>query len=261
MLGPDYKSTERFSARAEDYAKNRPGYPAELYDFFRNQLGLQTSHVVADVGSGAGHFSEPLLRNGNTVFAVEPNQEMRGFAEKRLGHYANFRSMDGRGEATTLPDNSMDFVTVAQAFHWFDPAEAGKEFLRILKPGGSVALIWQLRRDSDTDLARGYETLLQKHGRNYPAIKKSWYVEPETLQTFFGHENYSSKTFYYADELGFEGLRGRMDSASFAPRPGDDDYEEAIATLQSIFDRCQQNGIVKVEYDCQMYYGSFDQKA
>ena len=127
----------------------------------------------------------------------------------------------------------------------------------LLKDGGTAALLWNLRRDSNTELARAYEALLQQHGRNYPAIKKSWYVEPETLQTFFGHTDYASETFYYAGDLGFTALRGRFDSASFAPRPEDDDYQETVTKLRDMFERYQEGGTVKVEHDCRMYYGKF----
>jgi ubiquinone/menaquinone biosynthesis C-methylase UbiE len=255
--GSNLNPAERFSDRAENYARYRPGYPPELVEFFSTQLGLETTQSIADVGSGTGLLAELFLRHGNTVFCVEPNDPMRTAAEERLSNYPNFRSVTGRAEATTLADASVDFVTAAQAFHWFDPAETGKEFTRILKNGGTAALLWNLRRDSNTELARDYEALLQQHGRNYPAIKKSWYVEPETLRIFFSHSNYASETFYYADDLDFTALRGRFESASFAPRPEDDDYKDAVAELRRIFDRCQEGGSVKVEYDCRMYYGNF----
>lgn len=255
--GTDLHPADRFSGRAENYARYRPGYPAELVEFFTAKLGLEPSHTVADVGSGTGLLAELFLRHGATVFCVEPNQAMRAAAEERLGNYPNFRSVTGKAEATTLPPSSVDFVTAAQAFHWFSPAETGKEFARILKDGGTAALLWNLRRDSNTEFARAYEALLQQHGRNYPAIKKSWQVEPETLRTFFGHTGYASETFYHAGDLGFTALHGRFDSASFAPRPEDDDYQEAVTKLRRMFERCQEGGTVKVEYDCRMYYGKF----
>ena len=257
MGGTDLHPTDRFSDRAENYARYRPGYPAELVEFFAAKLGLEPSQTIADIGSGTGRLAELFLRHGNTAFCVEPNEAMRAAAEERLGHYPNFRSVTGRAEATTLSNHSVDFVTAAQAFHWFDPAEAGKEFARILKPGGTAALLWNLRRDSNTELARAYEALLQQQGRNYPAIKKSWQVEPETLATFFGHTDYAFETFYHAGDLDFTALRGRFDSASFVPRPEDDDYQEAVTKLRDMFERCQEGGTVKVEYDCRMYYGKF----
>src|SRR5208282_2924056 len=116
----------------------RPGYPPALLDLLREECGLHSDHVVGDIGSGTGFLSELFLKNGNRVYGVEPNAEMRAGGEEYLSSYANFTSVDGSAEATTLPASSVDFVAAGQAFHWFDPQAARREFLRILKPGGWV---------------------------------------------------------------------------------------------------------------------------
>ena len=95
---------------------------------------------LADVGSGTGILSELFLREGVRVYGVEPNREMREAGERLLSAYENFVSVEGRAEATTLEDASVDFVTPGQAFHWFDPAAARREFMRILKRGGWAVL-------------------------------------------------------------------------------------------------------------------------
>src|SRR5881227_1352562 len=133
---------QRFSNRAADYVRYRPGYPSELLDVLRKECDLRPGHVIADIGSGTGFLSELFLRNGNRVFGVEPNREMRAAGEKLMAKYPDFSSIDATAEATTLRDASIDFATVGQAFHWFDPVRTRKEFARILRTDGWVVIVW-----------------------------------------------------------------------------------------------------------------------
>lgn len=123
----------RFSNRVENYIKYRPGYPVEIINFMMNYLSLKPIDIIADIGSGTGIFSELLLKNGNTVYGIEPNNEMRISAEKILNRYKNFISINGTAESTTLNENNCDFITCAHAFHWFDLMQIKKEFPEYLK--------------------------------------------------------------------------------------------------------------------------------
>ena len=160
MINP----TLRFTGRVENYVKYRPGYPAGIIETFVKECGLTAGSVVADIGSGTGILSEVFLKNGNRVFGVEPNHEMREAGSRLLGKYAGFMSVDGAAEATTLEDCSVDFVTAGQAFHWFDRQRARKEFVRILKPNGWVTLIWNERLTDTSPFLRAYEDLLRRYG-------------------------------------------------------------------------------------------------
>ncbi len=113
-------TVERFSNRVENYVKYRPGYPREVLDLFRDEMNLTENSVIADIGSGTGISAKLFLENGNEVFGVEPNAAMRGAAEEFLREFPKFKSVDGTAENTNLPDNSVDLVVAAQAFHWFD---------------------------------------------------------------------------------------------------------------------------------------------
>jgi len=137
---------QRFSNRVADYVRYRPGYPAALFDLLRVECAFTSNHAVADVGSGTGLLTKLFLENGNRVFGVEPNQEMRRAGEEFLHSFPKFTSVAGSAEATTLGDASVDFVTAGQAFHWFDPQAARREFLRILKTNGWVVIAWNDRR-------------------------------------------------------------------------------------------------------------------
>ena len=165
MLSP----TVRFSTRVENYVRYRPGYPDAVLAWLRAECDLTPAAVVADIGSGTGKLAELFLRNGNRVFGVEPNREMREAGEGMLAGFPNFVSVDGAAEATTLPAASVDFVTAGQAFHWFDRQTARREFARILKPGGWVVLVWNERR-SDSPFLRDYEALLREFASEYEQV-------------------------------------------------------------------------------------------
>src|SRR5579872_720965 len=138
---PATNATSRFSDRVENYVRYRPGYPPEALDVLKTECGLTTKHVIADVASGTGIWTRSLLENGNTVFAIEPNADMRQAGERLLAEFGSFRSVSGSAEATSLSDASVDFVTAAQAAHWFDRQRARREFARILKPGMARAVV------------------------------------------------------------------------------------------------------------------------
>jgi len=165
-------STKRFSSRVENYIKYRPDYPPDILELLKGMCGLSGDSVIADIGSGTGILTELFLRNGNEVFGVEPNREMREAAERLLGKYPNFKSISGRAESTTLKVGSVDFITASQAFHWFDRKKARREFLRIIKPGGWTVLIWN-ERELVSPFARAYEHLLRTYATDYEEVNHS----------------------------------------------------------------------------------------
>src|SRR5271156_834226 len=125
---PVSNATSRFSDRVENYVRYRPGYPPEALRALQAECGLTPQHALADIASGTGIWTRVLLENGNPVFGVEPNTEMRQAGERLLTGFPKFTSVAGTAEATTLADQSVDFVTAAQAAHWFDRARAREEF-------------------------------------------------------------------------------------------------------------------------------------
>ncbi len=147
----------RFSNRVENYIKYRPGYPNELIETLRLECGLTTDSAIADIGSGTGILTEMLLRNGNLVYGIEPNREMREAGERLLQGYPRFQSIAARAEETTLAPASVEFVTAGQAFHWFDREKARLEFHRILKPQGWIVLVWNEMQSESTPLINWME--------------------------------------------------------------------------------------------------------
>src|ERR1700686_1850069 len=142
---PAANATSRFSDRVENYVRYRPGYPSDVLRVLENACGLAPDHVIADIASGTGIWTQTLLENGNPVFGVEPNAEMRQAGERLLAEFPKFTSVAGTAEATTLPGKSVDFATAAQAAHWFDRERARREFVRILKRGGGRGFLWKGR--------------------------------------------------------------------------------------------------------------------
>jgi len=244
--------TRRFSNRVEDYIKYRPDYPRALVALLEDECGLTRSAVVADVGSGTGILSELFLREGIRVYGVEPNREMREAGEQLLAAYENFVSVDGRAEETTLEDNFVDFVTAGQAFHWFEPAPARREFRRILKEGGWAVLVWNDRRTEGTPLLAEYERLLLEYGTDYKEVSSKW-AEGESIRALFGDTEVRTKSFDNEQVLDFDGLKGRLMSASYAPTPGHPNHEPLMRELAALFERHQRDGRVRVEYDTKVF--------
>jgi SAM-dependent methyltransferase len=245
--------TARFSDRVESYVRYRPGYPPDVLGLLRTECGLRPTHVVADIASGTGLFARLLLENGNRVFGVEPNPEMRTAGEQFLASYPNFVSISGSAEATTLPGHSVDIVTAAQAAHWFDRAKARREFARIMRPGGWTVLIWNERKTDGKAFLRDYEQLLLTHGTDYSEVRHE--RTTAEIADFFARSAFHSQTFAIHQDFDYPALEGRLLSSSYTPQLGDAKYEPMLAELQRVFHAHQVNGRVSLDYDTRVFYG------
>jgi SAM-dependent methyltransferase len=246
-------NTERFSDRVADYIKYRPGYPAEVLAFLQDKISFNPDYTIADIGSGTGISSLMFLSNGNTVFGVEPNKEMREAAEKLLADQTRYKSIDGTSEATTVPDQSIDLIVAAQAFHWFNRQAFKSECKRIGKPGAHCLLMWN-ERNVKSDFEKAYEDLLIRFGNDYLVVDHR-NIREQDLKEFFAPANMYTDTLYNEQLFDFEGVKGRLLSSSYAPNGGEPKYEPMIAYLREIFDRYQQDGHIRVSYDCNLFVG------
>jgi SAM-dependent methyltransferase len=247
--------TKRFSSRVESYIRHRPRYPEAIIPLLEGACGLTAAWVVADVGSGTGFLSELFLANGNAVFGVEPNLEMREAGQRLLSGYPGFISVDGRVEATTLPDGSVDLVSAGQAFHWFDRPSTRLEFGRILKPGGRVVLIWNVRRKDATPFARAYDGLLRRWCPDYEKVDLENLTD-EVIAEFFGPGSFRLLTLGNRQLFDFRGLEGRLMSSSYAPEPGDPNHAPMVAELRTVFAGHSISGTVTFDYDTAVYVGT-----
>jgi SAM-dependent methyltransferase len=250
---PASNATSRFSDRVENYVRYRPGYPPEVIKELKSECGLMASHAVADVASGTGIWTRLLLENGNPVFGIEPNAEMRQAGERLLAAFPKFTSVAGTAEATTLADRSVDFVTAAQAAHWFDRAGARREFVRILKPGGWLVLLWNERLTDATAFLRDYEQLLLTYGTDYQDIRHEHTTS--AVNEFFDPSPFQERTFAMRQEFDYAGVEGRLLSSSYAPGPGHSKHAPMLRELRGIFEANAVEGRVAFEYKTRLYFG------
>lgn len=249
------KPTERFTDRVENYVKYRPDYPKEMIRYFMAELGLNESSVVADIGSGTGISAREFLSIGCEVFGVEPNEAMRMAGTTFLADNEKFHSIAATAEETTLPDASMDLVTASQAFHWFDQTAAKREFLRILKPGGTIALIWNVREVDANEFHVELERFLLDLANDYTKVRHENVGELQ-LENFFGGK-FTTKTLDHSQTFDLDGLRGRIKSSSYMPAEGSERYEEMLIKLDRLFANYQENGKIHLLYRTKIYHKQY----
>ena len=208
------ENTELFSGKAEVYAKARPGYPKEAIDYI---LSLAPDNAVfADVGAGTGKLTQLLAQNGNKIFAVEPNSDMRKQLAVTLADYPNAKIISASAENTMLPENSVDVIVCAQALHWFEPEKFKAECRRVGKNGIIVIAVYNRPRDEDENKNKFFRGLF-------------------TTDLFFKNPTFKKfdNTIFYTREK----WNQYMQTHSQSPLPIDSGYDAYIAEANNIFDR------------------------
>lgn len=235
-------NTTKFDGKGEVYAKARPRYAVELLYYIKNTLQIPERSVFADIGSGTGIFSEQLLNNGYRVYAIEPNADMRKKAEEKLSVYRDFISVDGADSNTTLPDQSVDCITTAQAFHWFDAEAFKKECRRIVKPYGKVFIVYNTR-DESAECNRALADLHRKYCPDFQGFSKG--MNDEKCRAFFDKKC----DLFRADNsqaYDRQGCINRILSSSYSLRESDDGFAEYIAEINHLFDVFSDDGTLIV---------------
>lgn len=247
-------TVRRFDGRAKDYTAGRPGYAAKLIDHLYSKYGISSSSIIADIGSGTGKFAKHLLEKGSEVYCVEPNDDMRRVAETELCGFANFHSVQGNAENTTLENGFADFITAAQAFHWFDAKKFRQECARIIKGKGKVFLIWNVRDNEDAlnqELYQIYRRYCPGFKGFVGGIEKD---DPRIREFFDGQYDYA----VFDNRLHFdkEKFITRNLSSSYSLKDGDREYEAYMDALSTAFDRHAENGVVSFANQSVAYVGS-----
>jgi SAM-dependent methyltransferase len=237
---------------ADLYARCRPSYPAAALDFLMARCGLHGGSLLVDVGCGTGIAARLFAERGVPVLGIEPNDEMRTRAEAEIGPSGLPvpRYRKGRAEATELPDSIADAVLAAQAFHWFQPEVTLREFARILKPGGWVALLWNERDESDPFTAAYGAVLRTAPEAQAVEVPRGRAGQALLVSPLF--EQRDCVRFRHEQPLDEEGVLGRAFSASYAPRESPQ-AEQFAAALRQGFHRFQRDGKVALQYETSVY--------
>jgi SAM-dependent methyltransferase len=240
--------TGRFSDRAADYAMYRPSYPSAAVDAVLSGLGEPTRLRAVDVGAGTGISTRLLAERGVRVIAVEPNRPMREMGAGTTPGLVEWR--DGTAEATGLAPCTADLVLCAQAFHWFRPREALREFCRILRPGGRLALMWNDRDENDPGTAE-YGRLVREASANSPAESHAHHHRALKSSDLF--RGFRRVVVNGGQALDREGLIGRARSASYVPKEGRewDTLSRALADLHGQF--ADSRGLMTLAYVTRVY--------
>ncbi|GKU80717.1 class I SAM-dependent methyltransferase [Niallia sp. NCCP-28] len=237
------ENTKKFNGKAAIYSKFRPDYPDELINDMISEHGLHQNSLIADIGSGTGILTKKLLDANFNVFAVEPNVEMRKLAEEQLKNNKRFISINGSAEYTTLDTSSVDFITVAQAFHWFDYKIFKKECGRILKPSGKVMIISNNRlkeADINQDIIKVYtEFCPEFHG-----FSNGLSDSEKIYDTFFLKGIYTTNSYQHPLTYNKSSFIGRHLSASYAPKKEDPHYPLIVEAFDNLFEKYCENGYV-----------------
>ena len=235
-------NTKRFDGKGEIYAKARPKYSEELFKYFKSSLNIPSGSIFADIGSGTGIFTEQLLGCGYKDYAVEPNADMRKKAEEKISANDNFVSLEGEAGATNLPDRSVDFITAAQAFHWFDADAFRKECNRILRPNGKIIIVYN-SRDEYAECTQALASLRSKYNPEFHGFSNG--ISEEKCIAFFDGK---CEIFRADNSLIYdrEAYVNRVLSSSYSLREGDDKYDEYLVEIRAIFDKYSENGYITV---------------
>jgi SAM-dependent methyltransferase len=247
-------SKEKFTNKVVDYVKYRPSYPKELIDYLVTEVGLSQSSVVADVGAGTGILTKLLADKVNTIFAVEPNLNMRTACIKYCINSSSFVAIDGSAEETNLPDKSVNFITVAQAFHWFDRQKTKAEFQRILKDNGKAILIWN-SRVPESEMINENDELCRRLCPEFVGFSGGSDSEPKTFSDFFKNGHCEYKVYDNNRLLNLESYIGGSLSASYAPTENDDNYKPFINGLVHLFEKYSINGKIILPNKTRCYVG------
>jgi ubiquinone/menaquinone biosynthesis C-methylase UbiE len=245
---------EVFSSKAETYARYRWDYAPQAIETIFDVTRISRRTCVADIGAGTGILTKHFVGKVKRVFAVEPNEAMRQIAKRTLESQPSCQIVNGRAEATTLPDHSVDLIAVAQAFNWFDPQPTRTELLRILKPGGWLATLRNY--GTDKELARALKKI-------YPKESDTWSLMPgkdTPMSFYYGNEDYLKQTFVFTVERTWNEFMGTSSSASYAPDENSPLYADFERAARRVFERFSRDGLVVLHAVTELCLGQVKQK-
>ena len=222
---------EQFASVAGAYERGRPDYAPAVVGALVAELGIAPDAPVLDLGAGTGKLSRALLAAGLDVVAVEPQAALR---ETLAAHVGIERALEGRAEAIPLPDDAVDAVTVADAFHWFDQAAALAEIRRVLRPGGGLAVLWTAPDWSGASWAHEIVAMLQRLRPEHPGFDgPPWQETARALGTWSAPREIGVRTAYPADR---QRILDYLASVSWVAASSEAQRTEMLARAAAIVD-------------------------
>ncbi len=239
---------EKFTGKADVYDKYRPSYPSELIDWLYEKTHAET---VADIGAGTGIFTKCLTVKPWIITAVEPNADM---LEKLRRNISGIEIINAPAEDTGIAPASVDLVTAATAFHWFDREKFKEECQRIFTPKGRLALVWNNHGKNDFRMER--DRIFMK----YCGMCNSVAGKPEEGDSVLRSGYFSEMEYNYIEYSVFmeeERFVGYSLSHSYSLKEGDAGYGDFVRELRAAFAAFQENGKVNMPFCAECYLGKF----
>ena len=234
-----------FQQGADAYERGRPTYPPEVVRWLWEELGLGPGRTVLDVAAGTGKLTRELVASGATVVAVEPVPAMRAVLERVV---PDARALDGTAEALPIGDGTVDTLTAASAFHWFDGPAAAAEFHRVLRPSGRVALLWN-RRMLDQPIHRAVDEIIGQYRRSAPSHHRGEWREPLESAGLFAPA--AERLVPFEQALDADRFVDRFSSISFVAALSDDQREQVLDRLRAVAAAAEQP--IRLEYTAEVY--------
>lgn len=244
-------TVNRFTNKVEIYQRYRWDYSPLAVNSVLDMARISPQSSIADIGSGTGMLARHFLKHVNSVYAIEPNVEMRKMAEGLLGKFPQYHSVAGTAEATTLPGHSVDLIVVGRAIHWFMPEASRAEFKRVLKPGGFLAIFQVPCMDRDLLAAI----------RSIQVEENSWKVKDDKSSlekvpySYFFQGKVVSGQFPATVQETCDQFTGRLLSISSAPDESDENFEKFVSEAGRIFSQFSQNGRITIRIATEIHVG------
>ena len=245
-------AVDRYSERAVTYAQCRWDYAAEAIQALVMECGLSEDSILADIGSGTGMVTRHFLNRVRIVFAVEPNADMRNLATEALHIHGSYQSVSGFSDATTLPDNCVQMITVGRALHWFPAESTRAEFCRILKPEGWLA-IFNVPCTDPALLDSMRAVRIEENGWQVAVDEERMKCVP--LSFYFGHDTFRKLIIAGSVRETWEAFLGRICSISAAPRPDHPLRPNLERALRDVFEQHAVDGVLTVSNATEIAFG------
>lgn len=240
-----------YTGKADEYHQYRWNYsPHAIQDIFKITC-IADKTILADIGAGTGIFTQNFIDYVAEVYAIEPNPEMHAIAQEKFSSFKFCHVILGNSENTTLVDNSVEIITVAQAIHWFDPGPTLHEFQRILQSQGWLVVIRNhLPESFYTDALKNL--MIQENG---VASVNSGNPKKQNAPYYYGNGNYQLYRYPFPITHNLESFLGSLLSASYTPKAGHPKFSQFRRKAEQLFTQLSSNGFIHTQGETELYIG------